>query len=146
MCLKRDCLTFTSLQQALKQYFPIPKPKIVLYKDYKYFQNDGFRTELDNKILTLDIGNIDYHYFLSIFIDISSEHAPIKIIRANQGKFMKKDLHKAIMKRSRLLNKFLRDRRDVPKRIQKAKKSLCNPLEKSQKKTILQILMTFSFR
>ena len=59
---------------------------------------------------------------------------------------MKKDLHKAIMKRSRLLNKFLRDRRDVPKRIQKAKKFLCNPLEKSQKKTILQILMTFSFR
>ena len=130
----------------MKQYFPIPKPKIVLHKDYKYFRNDGFRTELDNKILTHDISNIDYHYFLSIFIDISSEHAPIKIIRANQGKFMKKDLHKAIMKRSRLLNKFLRDRRDVPKRIQKAKKFLRNTLEKSQKKTILQILMTFSFR
>ena len=70
----------------------------------------------------------------------------IKYLRANQRTFMKKDLHKAIMKRSRLLNKFLRDRRDVPKRIQKAKKFLRNTLEKSQKKTILQILMTFSFR
>ena len=96
MCLKLDSLTFTSSQQALKQYFPIPKPKIVLHKAYKYFRDDGFRTELDNKILTHDISNIDYHYFLSIFIDISNEHAPMKIkyLRANQGKFMKKDLHK----------------------------------------------------
>ena len=34
----------------------------------------------------------------------------IKYLRASEGKFMTKDLHKAIMKRSRLRNKFLCDR------------------------------------
>ena len=36
-----------------------------------------------------------------------------KFLRANQGRFMTKDLHKAIMKRSRLRKKFLRDRTDI---------------------------------
>ena len=48
-----------------------------------------------------------------------------KYLRANQGRFTTKDLHKAIMKRSRLRNKFLRDRTFFQGRIQKAKKSLC---------------------
>ena len=49
----------------------------------------------------------------------------IKYLRANQGKFMTKGLHKAIMKRSRLRNKFLRDRTETSqKRIQKANKFL----------------------
>ena len=32
-----------------------------------------------------------------------------KYLRAHQGRFITKDLHKAIMKRSRLRNSFLRD-------------------------------------
>ena len=70
-----------------------------------------------------------YHrnqHFLNIFIDILYKHVPMKqkYLRAKQGRFMTKDLHKAIMKRSRLRNKFLRDRY-FQRRIQKAKKSLC---------------------
>ena len=37
----------------------------------------------------------------------------MKYHRTNQGKFMTKDLHKAIMKHSRLRNKFLRDRTET---------------------------------
>ena len=100
---------------VLKQYFPKPKPKIVNYRDYRNFRNDEFRAELDNEILKHDINNIEYQHFLNIFIEILNKHAPMKIkyLRANQGKFMTKSLHKAIMKRSRLRNKFLGDRTET---------------------------------
>ena len=96
---------------VLKQYFPKPKPKTVNYRDYRNFRNDEFRAELDNKILKYDINNIEYQHFLNIFIDVLHKHAPMKVkyLRANQRKFMTKGLHKAIMKRSRFRNKFLRD-------------------------------------
>ena len=57
-----------------------------------------------------DIINIEYQHFLNIFMEILNKHVPTKIkyLRSNQGKFMTKGLHKAIMKRSRLRNKFLR--------------------------------------
>ena len=83
---------------VLKQYFPKPKPKIVSYRDYRNFQNDEFRAELDNEILEHDINNIEYQHFLNIFIEILNKHAPMKTkyLRANQGKFMTKCLYKAI--------------------------------------------------
>ena len=110
---------------VLKQYFPKPKPKIVNYREYRNFRNDEFRAELDNEILKHDINNIEYQHFLNIFIEILNKHAPMKIkyLRANHGKFTTKGLHKAIMKRSRLRNKFLRDRTETfVNLLKKAKK------------------------
>ena len=52
-----------------------------------------------------------------------------KYLRAKQGRFMK--LHKAIMKRSRLRDKFIRDRTDISRAEYKKQRSLCYPLEKS---------------
>ena len=40
----------------------------------------------------------------------------VKYVRANQGKFKTKGLHKAIKKRSRLQDKFLRDRTDTSRK------------------------------
>ena len=126
---------------VLKQYFPKPKPKIVNYRDYRNFRNDEFWAELD-EILKHDTNNIEYQHFLNIFIEILNKHAPMKIkyLRENHGKFMTKGLRKAIMKRSRLRNMFLRDRTNVPKRIQKAKKFVLISWKKP-KRTIFQILM-----
>ena len=63
-------------------------------------------------MLKHDLGNMECQYFLNDFIEILNKHVPIKqkYLRANQGRFMTKDLQKAIMKRSRLKNKFLRDK------------------------------------
>ena len=112
---------------VLKQYFPKPKPKIVNYRDYRNFRNDEFRAELGNEILKRDINNIEYQHFLNIFIEILNKHAPMKIkyLRANQGKFMAKGLHKAIMKRSRLRNKFLRDRTEMSRKEYKKQRNFC---------------------
>ena len=93
---------------VLKQYFPKLKPKVVNYRDYRKFHNEEFRALLDNEILKHDINNMEYQHFLNIFIEVLNKHAPMKqkYLRANQGRFMTKNLHKAIMKHSRLRNKF----------------------------------------
>ena len=55
---------------TLKQYFPLPKPKTVNYRDYWNFRNDEFREELDKEILKDDVSNIKYQHFRNIFIEI----------------------------------------------------------------------------
>ena len=65
-----------------------------------------------------------------------NKHAPMKqkYLRANQGIFMTKDLHKTIMKRSRLRNKFLPDRTDISREEYKKQRNLCVSLLKQAKK------------
>ena len=124
---------------VLKQYLAKTKPKIVNYRDYRNFRNDEFRGKIDNEILKHDISNIEYQHFLNIFMETLSKHTPIKIkyLRANQGKYMTKGLHKAIMKRSRLRNKFLRDRTEKFRKEYKKQINFCVNLLKKAKKNIL---------
>ena len=84
---------------------------------------------------------MEYQHFLNIIIDILNKHAPMtqKYLRANQGRFMTKDLHKVITKRSRVRNKFLRDRTDISREEYKKQRNLCVSLLKKLKKIILQI-------
>ena len=100
---------------VLKQYFPKLKPKVVNYREYRKFHKEEFRALLDNEILKHDINNMEYQNFLNIFIGVLNNHAPMKqkYLKANQGRFMTKNLHKAIMKRSRLRNEFLSDRTEI---------------------------------
>ena len=63
----------------------------------------------------------------------------IKYLRANQGKFMTKGLHKAIMKRSRLRNKFLHDRTETSRKEYKKQRNFCVNLLKKAKKRPFQI-------
>ena len=121
---------------VLKQYFPKLKPKVVNYRDNKNFQNNEFRAELDNEMTKHDLGNMKYQHFLNIFIDILNKHSPIKqkYLRANQERFMTKDLHKVIMERSRLRNKLLRDRTDISREQYKKQRNICVSLLKKAKK------------
>ena len=40
---------------VLKLYFPKQKPNIQIFRDYKRFQNDLFRPELDSELSKLDV-------------------------------------------------------------------------------------------
>ena len=121
---------------VLRRYFPKLKPKVIIYRDYQNFRNDEFRAELDNELLKHDLNNIEYQHFLNIFTETLNSYAPMKqkYIRANQGKFMTKHLHKAIMKRSRLRNKFLRKRTEISRDEYKKQRNLCVSLLKKTKK------------
>ena len=48
------------------------------FRDYKRFQNDLFRSELDYELSKLDVCNLESEQFLNIFIEVLNKHAPIK--------------------------------------------------------------------
>ena len=79
---------------------------------------------------------MEYQHFLNIFIEVLNKHAPMKqkYLRANQERFMAKNLHKAIMKRSRLRNKFLSDRTKMSRKEYKKQRNFCVNLLKRAKK------------
>ena len=70
-------------------------------------------------------------------ISYLNKHAPIKrkYIRANEARFMTKDLHKAIMKRSKLSNKFTTSRKLSKRKDYTSQRNLCKKLLKSTKGT-----------
>ena len=48
------------------------------FRDYKRFQNDLFRSELDYELSKLDVCNLESEQFLNIFIEVLNKHAPVK--------------------------------------------------------------------
>ena len=127
-------LTFT----VLKQHFPKQKPRVVIHRQYKNFRNDYFRIELENALLKYDINNIDYDSFIKTFLTVLDKHAPVKkkYLRANHANFVTKQLRKAIMKRSKLRNDFLKDRNDAFQSVYKKQWNLCVTLLQKAKKTV----------
>ena len=55
---------------------------------------------------------IDYQEFDKKFIEILNKHAPVekKLVRENQAPYMTKALHKAIVRRSELETKYLKEK------------------------------------
>ena len=90
----------------LKMGFQKKLPKIITYRDYKKFDNAKFRDDVKN----FAFDQFDVSNFKETILNIFDKHAPIKqkYLRANEAPFVTKELHKEIMKRSRLRNNFLR--------------------------------------
>ena len=81
--------------------FAEKEPKIILYRDYKYFSNDLFQAELNLLICSHDINNIPYDHFDEIFMPLVNKYIPLKFkyIRANLAPFINRPLRNAIMLR-----------------------------------------------
>ena len=75
--------------------------------------------------------------FKETVFNIFNKYAPItkKDARANEAPFMTKELHKAIMKRSRLRNKFLKDRTENNQINFKLQRNFCKKLLGTTKKS-----------
>ena len=98
--------------RVMKTTYKKSQPKIITYRNYKYLNNDGFREAL---LQTESNGNNcdeNFRNFTSSCNIILNKQAPQKkkYVRGNQSTFMNKDLSKAIMKRTKLRNIFLKNR------------------------------------
>ena len=88
-------------------------------------------------LLKYDFINIDYDNYMKTFLTALEKHAPIKkkYLRANHANFMAKQLRRAIMKRWKFRNDFLKDRNDGKQGnlcvtlLQKVKKEYFSNLE-----------------
>ena len=88
---------------VLKIFYKKQKPKIIHYRNYKTFNANLFKKELNNELLSIDNNNAELVEFTNTVLSLLDKHAPIKrkYIRANNA-FMTKELRAAIIQKSKL--------------------------------------------
>ena len=85
----------------------------------------------------MDLRTSDLEGFMKTVSCVFNKHAPSKrkCIRANETPFMTTELHKAIMKRSKLRKKFLKSRTFSGRKTYTSQRNLCKKLLKNTKRT-----------
>ena len=111
------------------------KPRINKYRDYKHFDNNEFRDEVIRKLSSNDIKFDDLARF-NISKIILEKKTPLKErhIRYNQAEFINKNLQKAIMNRSRLLNRYRKEKTEATRSAYKRQRNFCVKLLRKTKK------------
>ena len=120
--------------------FQKQKPKIIACRDYNKFDNNAFRHDIEK----CNFNTADLKTFKVTVFCIFNKHVPMKrkYVRANEAPFMTKELHKRIMKRSRLRNKFLKNKNETNRNNYKLQRSYCIKLLKTTKKQYFNNLNT----
>ena len=118
----------------LKSYFKKEAPKVI-YRDYKYFDNEKFSNELENELSKIGSLTLNYDIFKNVCMDVVNKHAPLKrkYIRANHAECMDKELSQAIMKRSKLRNVYLNHRIEENRLASKKQCNFCVTLLRKKK-------------
>ena len=119
---------------VLKTTFQRLPPKIRNSRDYSNFDNEMFWACLFNDLPSEDVGNVEK--FIKVCINTLNNHAPSKkkYTRANHLPFMNKELSKAVMKRTRLTNVYLRKRSDENRKKYSKQRNYCVSLLRRTKR------------
>ena len=100
---------------VMKMHFPKMKPQVISYRNYKDFHNETFLDSLKHELNVqgqfLNEKGLDA--FSTICTEVFDKHAPKKkrYIRSDHKPFINNEIFKAIMTRSRLRNRFLKNRK-----------------------------------
>ena len=122
---------------VLKMHFRKLPPKVISYRDFKNFENDRFMNSLQS---ALNNQNSNYvknpDLFFNICHRVLDKHAPRKkkYIRGNNKPFMTKALSKAIMQRTRLRNKFLKNPTNQNRLSYTKQRNFCLSVLRKEKK------------
>ena len=92
----------------MKTCFKKSGPKQLIYRSYKKFDLNLFKSELSSKLTSNT--ELSYSHFNESLQTLLEKHAPLKskFVRANEVPYMTKSWWKAIMTRSRLKNEYLK--------------------------------------
>ena len=92
--------------------------------------------DLIEKLSLLNFNDFEFEKYNSTVLKVLDKHAPKrhKYIRANQKEFMNKELSKAIMTRSRFLNRYRKNPTDLNKTEYKKQRNFCVSLLRKIKK------------
>ena len=79
---------------VLKFFYKKQKTKIIHYRNYKNFNANLFKEELNNELLNLDINNAELVEFMNTVLSILDKHVTtnIEYFHANNSAFMTKEL------------------------------------------------------
>ena len=145
LSFQNSCVLETDLSEFHKMTVTIMKAsfqrlqsRITNYRGYRRFQNDAFREELLSELLNVNIGENEegFSNFLEINRKNVNYHAPCKqqYARGNHLPLINKTLCKETMKRTRLRNKFLKNRNDYNKKEFSKERNFCVSLVRKSKK------------
>ena len=115
----------------LRSTFAKGKPKKIFYRCYKNFGNEKFEQELKKHLSSV----LHFESFHLVFKTTLDRFAPLKqkVLRSNNQPFMTKTLRKALMKRSKLKNKFNKERNAKNWSNYKLQRNFCSNLLKESK-------------
>ena len=124
-------MTVTVLRMFVKKQTPI----CIKYRDYKNYNSLLFHNELSKKLLNVEQNDMCYDMFQNIFMETLNKYAKVKkkYVRANNQPFMTRRLSRAIMTRSRLRNKFLRNLSAETENEYKKQRNFCTNLLRREK-------------
>ena len=81
----------------------------------------------------LETSGLAYEKFKMLYSEVVEKHAPIKhkVLRGNQAPFIKRDLSKQIMIRSRLRNKFNKHKTTENWKAYKSQRNKCTSMRRN---------------
>ena len=127
-------MTLTVMKKSFKKF----QPRIINYRSYKRFSNDTLRKDLIDKlsIEKFVINDDGLKIFCELSVNVLNKHAPRKkkYARENQMPFFTKELSKEIVTRSRLRNKYLKNRNEENRAIYVKQRNYCVPLLRKSKR------------
>lgn len=122
----------------LKQTFDRAPPKVISYRSYRNFSTDSFKSDLVRALAeeTLPGSFSSLHYSLATTLQ---KHAPCKkrVLRGNHKPHVSKIMRKAIMKRSRLKNRYNISRNASDWELYKKQRNFIVNLNRQEKKQFL---------
>ena len=119
---------------VMKVFYNKQKPKLIQYRKYKGFSNEVFMHELESALARFS--QISFRTFKSTVDNILQKHAAIKkrYVRANQASFINSKIHKEVMRRTRLRNKFIDSKTDADRIAYNKQRNYCVSLIRKEKK------------
>ena len=128
-----DCLLMTVIKKSFKKF----QPRIINYGPHKNFSYEKCKFCLLNELIKEDfINNVLKRFAMNVIsMNVLNKHAPRKkkIVRGNQMPFMTKDFPKEIIKKSRLRNRFLKNKSLENRMLYKQQRNYCVSLLKKTK-------------
>ena len=113
----------------MRKKFKKIKHRIINYRSDNNFSNEYYRKCLFNELKRETSVNNGWGFekFCDMSIKLLNRHAPIKekYKRGNRMPFVTKDLSKAIMKRSKLRNNYLKNKSDANRMLCKKQRNYC---------------------
>ena len=119
----------------MKSYSAKQSPNIVNYREYTHFDKDKFIDEISFNLTKHNLQELTFEAFISM-LTAFEKHASLKKknLRANHSKFGTKERSKAIMLRSKLRKRFLKDKTEESGRKCKKQRNACVYLLEKAKK------------
>ena len=114
-------------------------PRIISYRDFSNYHNANFINSLTEILFEGENTESfvkDPDCFYKVCTEVLNQHAPRKkkYVRGNNKRFMNKALSKAIMQRTKLRNKFLKDPSAENKFSYNKQRNWCVSLLRKEKK------------